>query len=528
MCLGKPTKRGLRVGAVAGFGLALLPAMAPSGAELDPTELRPGGAATADVTTDRAYSQFVPNLDFVGQGDFKRGDMLFRGVHQGLGPLVNARTCQTCHVHDGRGNPPASPDEPMVSMFLRLSIPGDWGPSGVVPDPTYGDQLQTFGVVGNNPRDSLPVHDGALNGGPALGEGYAFIEYQPMPGRYPDGTVYTLQQPVYVVRDLAYGPFAVGVQFSPRLAPPIFGMGLLEAIPAADIAALADPHDVDGDGISGRLNQVWDRRAESPAPGRFGLKANQPSILQQLAGAYQGDLGISNSLFPHEPCAPAQAACLKAASQERNRGAELDASDLDLALVEFYSRTLAVPPRRAADHPDVLEGKLLFQESGCAACHVPRHQTGTLPGSVLGAIDGLFLAPGAEPVRAVSQQTIWPYTDLLLHDMGGACEPVRRETAEGETCDAGAACLWVQRCSGLADGRSDFSATGREWRTPPLWGIGLTKTVNPRAGYLHDGRARTLEEAILWHGGEASDSRDQFAALDAAQRQQMLRFLESL
>jgi CxxC motif-containing protein (DUF1111 family) len=359
-----------------------------------------------------------------------------------------------------------------------------------------------------------------------MGEGYAYIDTETVDGRYPDGTPYTLKRPIYKVRDLAYGPFAEQVAFSPRVAPPVFGMGLIEAIPVADIEAHADPEDVNGDGISGRLNHVWDVQAQAPAIGRFGLKATQPNILQQLAGAFRGDLGVTNPFFSTEACTPAQAACLQTAAREPGTGT--NASAVDLALVEFYSRVLAVPPRRHPQSAEVLAGKRLFNQVGCAACHVPKYQTGTLAGSPLGAINGLFLSPDPQPVAAVSQQTIWPYTDFLLHDMGGRCERVRREPMQGASCSGGAGCSWVQRCTALADGRPDFEASGSEWRTPPLWGIGLAKTVNPRAGYLHDGRVHTLEEAILWHGGEARASRDAFAALKAPQRLQLLRFLGSL
>jgi len=480
------------------------------------------------VVNERAYSQFAPGLDFIGQGDFKRGDFLFRGVHPGLGPLFNARSCQSCHVRDGRGQPPQSATEPMVSMLLRFSIPGEAKHAGVVPEPTYGDQLQTFGGGDHHPTGALAVHDGALDGGPVIGEGFAFMDYQPVTGHYPDGTPYSLRQPVYKVRDLAYGPLHEAVRFSPRVTPPVFGLGLIEAIPQADILALADPDDADGDGISGRVIPVWDVLAQTFVPGRFGLKASQPSILQQLAGAYRGDLGVTNPLFPEEACSPVQTTCLAAAKEEVSRGTATEASALELALVEHYNRTLAVPPRRAADDPAVLQGKRIFFQVGCPDCHVPRQRTGELPGSRLGEISGLALTPDPPPVRAVSQQIIWPYTDLLLHDLGGECQPVRRETLSGGECPAGAECVWVQRCSGLADGRPDSGAAGSEWRTPPLWGIGLAKTVNPRAGFLHDGRARTLEEAILWHDGEARASRQRFMALEADERAWLLGFLESL
>ncbi len=243
----------------------------------DPSEVYPGGAATAEVFNERAYSQFPPGLGFIDQGSFKRGDHLFRGVHRGLGPLYNARSCQGCHVHDGRGHPPSHGDETMVSMFLRLSVPGVGPHGGPRPEPRYGDQLQTFAMAGPG------------------GEGHSFVDYETIQGQYPDGEPFELRRPIYKVRALTEGPLAPTVMFSPRVAPPVYGLGLIEAIPAAAIEARADPRDRDGDGISGRVNRVWDAVAgRAAAPGRFGYKAASPSLLQQLAGAYRGDMGVTN------------------------------------------------------------------------------------------------------------------------------------------------------------------------------------------------------------------------------------------
>ncbi|MGF1525982.1 MAG: di-heme oxidoredictase family protein [Candidatus Competibacterales bacterium] len=229
-------------------------------------------------------------------------------------------------------------------------------------------------------------------------------------------------------------------------------------------------------------------------------------------------MGVTNPLFPEESCSPLQITCREQAREEPS--ARPNATALELALVEFYNRTLAVPRRRDADDPVVLAGKGHFHQTGCVGCHTPRYETGPLVGSALGEINGLFLDPEAEPreIEVLSRQTIWPYTDLLLHDMGGECRAVTEETPG----------VWVQRCTGLADGRPVFDASGSEWRTPPLWGIGLTQTVNPRAGFLHDGRARTVEEAILWHDGEARAAKEGFMALPRAARAALLRFVESL
>jgi CxxC motif-containing protein (DUF1111 family) len=257
----------------------------------------------------------------------------------------------------------------------------------------------------------------------------------------------------------------------------MIGMGQPAAIPEERLEELADPDDEDGDGISGRINRVWDVELGAMAPGRFGWKAEQPTVLQQSAGALSGDMGISSRLFAEQNCPAAQADCI--AAQD---GGDPEIEDATLDKLVLYSRTLAVPARRGADDATVLRGKLLFDEAGCADCHTPRHVTGT------GAIDEL------------SDQTIWPYTDLLLHDMGEA----------------------------LSDDRPSFAAEGSEWRTPPLWGIGLVEQVNKHLFLLHDGRARGFAEAILWHGGEAEASADAFRTLPAEDRAALVRFLESL
>ena len=359
-------------------------------------------------------------------------------------------------------------------------------------------------------------------------------------GHYDDGSQYTLHQPTYRVSDLSYGPFHEDVRFSPRVASQVVGMGLLEAIPEADLLLHADEHDVDRDGISGRPNWAWDVITQSTRLGRFGHKASKPSLLQQLSAAYLGDIGITSSLFPFENCTDSQPACLLLAEEESRVYPEADLEDLILALVEFYVRNLAVPRRRGWNpstqewEPQIWRGRQLFFEAGCVHCHVPRHVTGDAEGSALGQIADTLgeLTQPAEPLTSLSEQVIWPFTDLLLHDMGGTCE-LTREEEDGGVCadEMAASCWWVQRCDGLADGRSDFLASGSEWRTAPLWGLGLVKVVNERARFLHDGRAGTIEEAILWHGHRDSEARgawEFFTSLNRSQREDLLAFLESL
>ncbi len=497
----------------------------------DLKEYLAGGEATTNVFNENAFSQSAPAIksDFDLDGVFKSGDHLFRGVHKGQGPLFNNATCQGCHVKDGRGVVPENPAMAMTSMFLRIS--DDKG----VPDAIYGAQLQTFGTVTGHTSGALPKHNGALEEGLAYGEAYAFVEYNTVTGQYADGETYQLRQPVYKVKDLSYGDFNDNVRLSPRVSPSVFGAGLLQAIPEAYITAYADPDDKDNNGISGRAVYVTEPLSEKMKLARFGYKAVTASVLQQISGAYRGDMGITNIIAIDESCTALQTACISQSQTEQDSELEgLDLSNLSLAQVEFYNRVLAVPKRRGYDaqtqswEPDVLAGRKLFYQASCSGCHVPRHKTGEAEGSLLGDAGLLDIADTSTPISALSEQVIYPYTDLLLHDMGGQCAAISRETDSGAVCDSGAECYWVQRCDGLADDRPEGSATGTEWKTPALWGLGLVQTVNPKATFLHDGRARTITEAILWHDGEAKSAQQNFIALSKSERGQLLAFLESL
>lgn len=443
------------------------------------------GAATVRVLPNaNAFSQPSGNISFEDELTFKVGNGLFRKLwvsspsstlaSDGLGPLFNARSCQRCHIKDGRGHPPEGPDDNAISMFLRVSIPTDdaamaqkiKGYIATLPDPNYGTQMQDF---------SLPGH-------PA--EYRLHVEYEETEVRLSGNEAAYLRQPTYTATDLGYGPLHPNAMLSPRVAPQMIGLGLLEAIPAADILTLADPDDADGDGISGLANIVWSAEFNQPMLGRFGLKAGSPTVKEQSAAAFAGDIGISSPLFPAAwgECTQTQAECQNAPHGDADdRGFEIDAAGLDL--VTFYSRNLGVPARRDVENPNVLRGKEIFYATGCTSCHQPSFVTHRLKD---------------QPEQ--SFQLIWPYTDMLLHDMG----------------------------PGLADNRPEARATGTEWRTPPLWGIGLTGQVSGHTYFLHDGRARSLLEAILWHGGEAQSQRDSVVDMPPADRQALIKFLESL
>jgi CxxC motif-containing protein (DUF1111 family) len=286
--------------------------------------------------------------------------------------------------------------------------------------------------------------------------------------------------------DPGYGPFAEDVQISPRVAPQMIGLGLIEAIPVEDLLAHEDPHDLDGDGISGRAQVVWSSEFDQPIFGRFGYKGGQGSVKEQSADAFAGDIGISSPLAdrPYGDCTETQAQCRRAIHGDQDaRTQEIDGEGLDL--VTFYSRNLAVPARRDIDDPEVLRGKELFYDVGCTSCHTPKFVTHRLSN---------------KDDTSQSFQLIWPYSDFLLHDMG----------------------------AGLSDGRPELRASGSEWRTPPLWGIGLTEQVSGHTEFLHDGRARSLLEAVLWHGGEAEASKEAVVEMPQADRAALIRFLESL
>lgn len=424
--------------------------------------------ATAVDYPREAYSQPVSGLDAHALDTFARGRTEFLqswavppegGNVSGLGPLFNRLACASCHQKAGRGRSPDSADERMLSMLVRLSLPGNGEHGSPRPHPSYGTQLNEEGIPG------VP------------GEGRAAVHWQESRVRLADGGVVKLRQPRLEFVDLAYGSLD-GVLSSPRVGQPFYGLGLLEAVPVSTLQSLADAQKKQG--LHGSLNRVWDVVEQQEVAGRFGWKANSPNLCQQMAEAFLGDMGVTTPLFQDVQCAPQQHACRaasKSKSQPEFSGERLN--DLD-----FFAVHLAPPPRRNVDDVQVQRGEQLFAASGCAACHTPQLKT----------------AAHARYPATLPAQTIAPYSDLLLHDMG----------------------------KGLADGRPDFRASGSQWRTPPLWGIGLVPVVNGHSQYLHDGRARNLEEAVLWHGGEASRAKDRYIGLRKEERESLLAFLQSL
>lgn len=450
-------------------------------------ELFPGGATSHTKLINKdVFSHPSANMSFERKMDFEVGNGFFKRLWvsapsstqaaDGLGPLFNARACQRCHIKDGRGHPPNGPNDNAVSMFLRLSIPPQNEEQqrllnehriNVIPEPTYGTQLQDFAIRGHK------------------AEGRIVINYEEFGIKLADGDIVKLRKPNYAITNLGYGPPHPQTMLSPRVTPQMIGLGLLNAIDEKDILAQADPKDINGDGISGKANMVWSALHNKPMLGRFGWKAGSPSVEEQSQAAFSSDMGISVPLHPSGAgeCTDKQIECQEAPCGNSPRYENLEAHSAVTDLVTFYSSNLSVPARRNHTDPEVLAGKKLFYQSGCVGCHRPKYITQTLPD---------------KPEQ--SHQLIWPYTDLLLHDMG----------------------------IGLADNRPEGLANGREWRTPPLWGIGLIPVVNGHSYYLHDGRARNLLEAIMWHDGEARQSRDAVIRMSRQERDNLIRFIESL
>lgn len=459
---------------------------------LNADERYPGGNATHKQPSNHlSYTWPSPAISFEKRLDYQIGKAIFDKIwvfapssttaSDGLGPLYNARSCVRCHKGNGRGviesNQSTSP-----SLFLRLSISPsteehratlNLGKVGFIPEPTYGKQLQTFAYPGGHSEGVMEVHYRPIE--------MVINKSQPQ--------IVEILEPIYTIKNLGYGPLHPDVLFSPRIAPPLIGLGLLEAIDENQITVLADPNDDNNDGISGKVNKVWDEITHKSVLGRFGWKAGTGSLAQQNAAALSGDIGISSTLFPQNEgeCTSKQLACFQQVHGNTMHGKTdqkfLEAPKTMTDLLLFYIQNIAVPPARITSNSEREKGKQLFNQAGCHKCHQPSY----------------VIAPTLINNNKVGQ-TIWPYTDLLLHDMG----------------------------QGLADNRPEFLANGQEWRTPPLWGIGLTKQVSGKTFYLHDGRARNLIEAILWHGGEAEKSKQTFVNMSTKQRDQLILFLESL
>lgn len=409
---------------------------------------RQGGDTTIEDRTREAFTHPAPNLDDVQVETFHlgRGPFNFVWAPPQLGRLFNNSSCLGCHGGNGRGQSSVMRGQELGSQALvrvSLSEGEPATPGGNVPVPGFGEQLQ----------------DHTTNG---LPEVFLELTFAESITYYGDGTEQPMRLPqINILMPVTSDPIPPWM-ISYRQAPPLVGLGLLEAIPDETLAALEDPDDADGDGISGRRNVVWDSIAQRMTTGRFGHKANVAHLVDQAAGAFVNDMGLTNKVFPED-------------------NGMRDVNDDQLDQVTFMVSTIAVPAAAPRDG-EALRGRSLFTQFQCASCHIPTLETGD------------------HPIPQLANQVIHPYTDMLLHDVGDL----------------------------LSDARPDHLATGTEWRTPPLWGIGVTHTVQEGTSFLHDGRARTLEEAILWHGGEAEASQQAFRNAKKADRDALIRFLNTL
>lgn len=422
-----------------------------------------GGETTIFANTFFSFDNPAVNLNTQNLETHLDGDAQFEQafvtapaiVNSGLGAQFNNTSCIGCHPSDGRSSFPSNIND-FSGFFLRISVSGTDAHGGPNPAPGFGDQLANHAIFGKQPEVKFNVTyiDKVVN--------------------FSDGTEVILKKPIYSVED-SYISMPSDAVFSPRLGPPVFGLGLLEAITEHDILLKQDINDIDDDGISGKANYVWNQETQSITLGRFGWKANSATVMTQSAGAYNNDMGITNPLFPME------SSYGQTNGDNLNDDPEISQEIIDQ--VALYCRTLAVPAARNLEDKNVIRGYELFEDAKCSSCHTPKYITGNFSG-----------------ISAISNQTIYPYTDMLLHDMG----------------------------DDLADGRQDFLADGNEWKTRPLWGIGLTNLVNGHTDFLHDGRAKSIEEAILWHGGEAEDSQKYYTNLSKTDREALLAFVNAI
>ena len=463
----------------------------------DPQEIKQGGDSGISISSAESYSKPSSNLAASRKGSFFIGNAFFKqpwvvapastDSRDGLGALFNVAACQSCHVKDGRGHAPMTADDDADSLLIRLSMPATTDEQRQqlqdsliekVAHPMYGGQLQDRGIQG------------------VTAEARIAVQWTDTPVTFADGYVETLRAPTFNLTKPGYGAFDDDMMVSPRVALPMIGLGLLEQIPDDDIKKQAS--DSSNGDISGKFNWVTDPQTGKRALGRFGWKAGQTKLITQNQSAFNEDMGLTSNIRPNESCMPTQTACLNAATgadEQGNGKSPVEVNDEVAKFVEFYTRNLAVPHRRNADDKLVLAGKKRFYDMGCQSCHTPRYQ--------LPKTDDDHLEQHG--------QVIYPYTDLLLHDMG---DDLADRTIAGKLPPKTA--------------QVEFLANSYEWRTPALWGVGLAQTVDPQATFLHDGRARTLMEAVLWHGGEAEKQKQQVLKLDKQGRAELNAFLKSL
>ncbi len=428
------------------------------------------GKLTTTLLGANAFDQSVPGLALEKDLLFFVGNSLFRQnwvsspasttARDGLGPTFNARACSSCHNKDGRGLPLQEGQNFSAGFLMRISENGTTDIGAPKPFEAYGGQIQDRANLGVSFEAKIAV------------------TFQEIKGTFNDGETYTLQKPIYNINNEQFGSLQNALT-SPRVGQQVIGLGLIDAITKEAILNNEDEFDADNDGISGKANYVWNHTTNKKEMGRFGWKANSPTLKQQIAEAFHGDMGLTTSIFSEQNCPSPQKDCAKASN-----GGLPEVPDNSLDNVLIYTSSLSVPIRRNFEDENVLKGKQLFRNLKCTSCHVETFTTGT-----------------NYPFNSILENvTIRPFSDFLLHDMG----------------------------NDLADNRPDFLASGKEWRTQPLWGIGMIQEVNGHTFLLHDGRARNIEEAILWHGGEAENAKNNYKKLSKEDRQNVLSFINSL
>lgn len=434
----------------------------------DPEEINVNSGGENFTTTDfgeNTFGQQGNQLTREESRSFVFGNSLFRRNWveapasvtslDGLGPLFNARSCGGCHFKDGRAAPFDEFAVRKPGTLWRISVNGNQ------PHPMYGSQIQDVSLQKIKP------------------EGNVETTYETIIGTYTDGTSYELLKPILELKNLGYGTIQERFALSTRIAPHLAGLGLLEAIPQSEIMALEDEFDQNQDGISGKIRIVENKKTKQQTIGRFGWKNEQPTILQQSAIAFSGDMGLTTNLFPNTDFTDEQ----KKIYPDVLQGGYPEVTDFQLKEMVIYLQALAVPAKRNTTTEQYLKGQKLFRKTRCNSCHVEK-----------------FVTKSGNNISSLDNQTISPFTDLLLHDMG----------------------------EGLADMDAGFNAKFRkEWRTPPLWGIGLIPNVNKHTRLLHDGRARNVEEAILWHGGEAEQTKNQFKQLAKQEREALIFYINN-
>lgn len=428
------------------------------------------------LADSKAYQQPLPNLSATDKQAFYLGQSMFERLwvpapssttaSDGLGPLFNARSCHSCHVNSGRGHAPTTNQlgSDVPSFFIRLGKSDQAQTDHVIGDYMYGRQFHPLSATNVKTEGDYRIH------------------WQESIEIFDDGYQVTLRKPSLEWLSLNYGDFQESTGFSMRVSPPLVGMGLLDLVPDSLILEHADPDDQDQNGISGKPN--WIERNGEKLLGRFGHKASVPSLKEQNQSAFNGDLGLSTELFPFPSgdCTVAQTDCMQAPNGNSQHLDDLEVSKEQMAVLDTYVALSMPPAMRNLDQAWFKDAKQIFDQLECGSCHTPK------------------LTTGSSEFTALSHRDFYPFTDMLLHDLGPE----------------------------LANGFPVLNASTQEWRTAPLWGIGLSESVSGRNGFLHDGRARTIEEAILWHGGEAEASKNAYKSLNAKQRALFVRFLESL